>query len=90
MSGARLRWSAGKGKDKKKMCEHKEFKSSGKINRFADRTEMLAEIRIRCAECDESVQFLGLPAGLALRGAAVSPDGIEARLAIIPKGALLS
>ena len=72
------------------MCEHKEFKSTVKINRFTDRPEMSAEISINCADCGEPMQFIGLPIGLALRGAAVSPDGVEARLAIVPRSAELT
>jgi hypothetical protein len=35
-------------------------------------------------------RFIGLPAGLDLNGAAVSADACEARLAIAPKGEVLS
>lgn len=36
------------------------------------------------------MRFLGLPAGLDLEGAAVSADATEARLAIAPKGEVVT
>lgn len=46
----------------------------------------LAEIKVSCAECGLPFEFLGLEAGMDTEGAKVSIDGLEARLAITPKG----
>lgn len=67
-------------------CEHKGFKAYVEVNRLEDSGLFNADLRIDCAECGLAFQFLGLPAGLNLQGAAVSIDGTEARLAIAPSG----
>jgi hypothetical protein len=50
----------------------------------------MADINIHCTDCKEEFQFLGLKPGLDLNGAAVSVDGLEARIAIAPKSKVLS
>lgn len=71
-------------------CEHKNFGVNVGVNRLVspnDRPmQFVAEISIRCADCDKRFQFLGLRAGLDLQGARVSIDGMEAALAIAPEG----
>ena len=47
-------------------------------------TGYFAELRIHCSICGTQFGFRGLPIGLHLGGAAVSPDLTEARLAIAP------
>lgn len=66
-------------------CQHKNFKSEVKINRFEDRPELIAEIKINCSDCNEPMQFIGLPIGLSFSGASISPDGDEVRLAMLPQ-----
>lgn len=48
-----------------------------------------ADVRIKCAECGLPFQFIGLPLGLNLNGAAMSVDGQEARIAIAPVGRVM-
>lgn len=45
------------------------------------------DVRVVCVDCKLPFHFLGLPLGLDLHGAAVSPDRTEARLAIAPGAA---
>lgn len=65
-------------------CEHKEFLAHVTVNRLEDSGRFNADIRVRCTECGMAFRFLGLKPGLDLDGAAVSADGLEARLAIAP------
>lgn len=60
-----------------------------RIDHLADSGRFMAEVRIRCAECGLAFQFLGLPLGLDLKGAAMSVDGEEARIAIAPVGRVM-
>lgn len=43
-----------------------------------------ASRRTACVDCGVPFSFEGLPLGLNVEGAAMSPDGCEARLAISP------
>ena len=50
----------------------------------------MLDVQVKCTDCGLPFRFIGLPAGLDLNGAAVSADAQEARLAIAPKGAVIS
>jgi hypothetical protein len=63
------------------------FKAHVGVARLEDTGRFSAEITVNCADCGLPFQFLGLPAGLIMNGAAVSIDGLEARMAISPQGA---
>jgi len=70
-------------------CEHGEFHTDVSVIRLGGQpgqmpNRYLAEVRVRCAQCDKPFRFRGLPMGLGLDGAAVSGDGQEVRLAIAP------
>lgn len=67
-------------------CPHTAFDSKVAIARLegSGPTRFMAEVRIRCVDCDEPFQFLGMQPGLHLAGASVSLDGEEAQLAIAP------
>jgi hypothetical protein len=67
-------------------CQHKDFAATVDVYRLEDSGRFSADVRITCTECGTPFRFIGLPAGLDLNGAAVSVDGCEARLAIAPKG----
>jgi hypothetical protein len=67
-------------------CRHPNFTASVNVNRLEDCGRFTAEVTISCQECGVPMKFLGLGLGLDLNGAAVSPDGTEARLAIAPQG----
>lgn len=66
-----------------------QFNALVRVNRLEDTGQFMAEIRIECIECRLPFQFLGLPLGLNLAGAAMDVDGQEARLAIAPVGRVL-
>jgi len=68
------------------MCEHKAFAANVAVNRLEDTGKFAADVTIRCRDCNLPFQFIGLPCGLNSEGAAVSVDGTEARLAIVPYG----
>lgn len=70
-------------------CPHMTFEASVDVNRLSDTdggpiNTYSADIRIQCAECGQPFSFLGLPCGSLKRGASVSVDGHEARMAITP------
>jgi hypothetical protein len=67
-------------------CKHPGFMADVTVNRLDDTGRFTADVRIQCDVCGKKMRFLGLPMGLDLNGAAVSPDGTEARLAIHPIG----
>ncbi|GLQ09272.1 hypothetical protein GCM10007913_12040 [Devosia yakushimensis] len=71
-------------------CPHMNFEASVTVARLEDSGRFMAEVKIKCAECGEPFQFLGLDMGLNLRGATVSADGLEANLAISPNSQTLS
>lgn len=65
-------------------CKHMNFEARVAVNRLEDTGRFMAEVTIKCRDCGEPFQFLGLDAGLKMQGASVSFDGLEARLAIHP------
>ena len=77
-----------------KNCAHLNFMADVDVNRVTDDKGNVqrfnADVRIKCSDCGLQFRFIGLPAGLDLNGAAVSVDGQEARLAIAPKGEVVS
>jgi len=71
------------------VCKHNEAHNARvEINYMEDTGDFQACVFIECAKCGKPFQFLGLPLGLSLVGAAMSVDGVEARLAIAPVGAV--
>lgn len=75
-------------------CEHMNFRVTANIGRLTDHeggpvTAFLCEMKVNCSECGKAMQFMGLPLGVDLRSACVSPDGMEARLALMPEGEVL-
>jgi len=68
------------------MCDHKEFNALVNVMRLEDTGQFMAEITIECRGCGIPMQFIGLEPGLDMGGPTVSVDGLEARLAICPKG----
>jgi len=67
-------------------CKHTNLRTDVAVAVLEDSGRRNAEIKISCTDCGKPFQFLGLPMGLNLNGAACSPDGTEARLAICPQG----
>lgn len=76
-------------------CPHLDFAARVDVHRIT-RVEagavawFQADVRIECTACHLPFRFIGLPSGLDMNGAAVSLDGFEARLAIAPKGEVLT
>lgn len=71
-------------------CKHPEFETAVSVARLEDSGRFMADVSVRCVACQMPFRFIGLPAGLDLNGAAVSADGTEARLAIAPRGEVLT
>jgi hypothetical protein len=75
-------------------CKHERFAANVHVGRLTNAagevTQFVAEIKIKCADCNRQMQFVGLPAGFDTQGACVSVDGLEARLALCPQGEALS
>lgn len=67
-------------------CKHEDFKADVRVARLEDSGGFMAEIRIKCAQCELPFEFQGLKPGIDLQGARVSIDGQEANIAISPKG----
>lgn len=67
-------------------CAHRNFDARVAVARLEDSGRFMAEIRIRCADCDTPMQFMGLEPGLNFEGATVSLDGLEASIGIHPQG----
>lgn len=72
------------------VCKHETFDATVNVVRLEDVGRFQAEVMIACQQCHVLFRFIGLPYGLDLNGAAVSPDGTQARLAIAPKGQVLN
>lgn len=70
-----------------KGCKHHNFAARVGVARLEDIGRFMAEITVRCTDCDTPFQFLGLEPGLNLQGATCSIDGLEANIAIVPQGA---
>ncbi len=76
-------------------CEHMTFAAEVDVSRLPAKEggpieRYCADVRIKCADCGLPFRFIGLPAGLDLNGAATSINAEEARLAIAPKGQVIS
>ena len=71
-------------------CKHLNFSCNVDVNRIEDIGRFVADVRITCDDCGIPFRFIGLPAGMDYNGACVSVDATEARLAIAPKGEVLS
>lgn len=65
-------------------CKHEEFNAHVEVHRLESSGRFMADVRIECLQCKQPMRFLGLPIGSLIGGAACSPDGTEARLAIHP------
>lgn len=67
------------------MCEHKKFDAIVSVARIEDIGKFLAEITIKCSECNTPFKFQGMSIGLDYSKTMVSFDGLEARIPIVPK-----
>lgn len=69
-----------------KSCPHLNFEASVNVIRIKDKGRFVAEIHIRCKDCETPFQFMGLNPGFDFDGATVSLDGLEANIGIYPNG----
>lgn len=62
-------------------CDHEYFETSVSV-RKVDTGRFLAEVKIKCGQCQQEFEFYGLAKKLNLNGATVSNNGKVAYLAI--------
>lgn len=71
-------------------CEHTKFQADCDVHRLQDSPgkvgAYMLDVRVRCGECGQLFQFLGLEQGLDIGGARCSYDRTEAHLTISPDG----
>lgn len=65
-------------------CEHEAADAVVRFVNLDKGKNFMAEISLQCSQCGIHFAFMGLPTGVNMGGAAMSPDGLEARLAITP------
>jgi hypothetical protein len=77
--------------DPDRACPHLQFEASVEVNRLTDTDEpgapvtgYAAEIRIRCAGCEEPFRWIGLQAGLSASRPMCSADETELRAPLRP------
>lgn len=67
-------------------CMHEQFHVHANIIRLEDAGKYIAEIRVKCEQCDEPFRFLGVPAGLLNERPSCNVDGLELHAPIEPQG----
>jgi hypothetical protein len=72
-------------------CPHMNFKADVAVGRLSEKdggpiTHYCADITVKCAECGEPFEFIGLPMGHSAYRPTVSIDGLELRQPLMPKG----
>jgi hypothetical protein len=70
-------------------CEHLHFESSVTVQRLTSTddgpvTGYVAEVLVRCADCQEPFRWIGVPAGLSPAGPRVSVNEEELRAPVRP------
>jgi hypothetical protein len=72
-------------------CQHENFHADVKVGRIlkADNDKepsgYMADIRVRCTQCNTPFVFVGVEAGLLFTKPMASPDGQELRAPLRPK-----
>lgn len=66
-------------------CQHFNFFSTVTINRVEDVGRFMADVSIKCADCNQEFAFVGLPGGLNFDRPTASFDRLTARLPIFPQ-----
>ena len=72
-------------------CAHLNFAANVAVGRLSREdngpiTHYCAEVTVRCAECGQPFEFVGLPVGMSAYRPTVSLDGLEMRVPITPPG----
>jgi hypothetical protein len=75
--------------DPDKPCPHEDFRADVEVNRLTDVdggpvTGYSADVRIRCAQCDEPFRWIGVQAGLNSGRPMVSVDETELHAPVRP------
>jgi hypothetical protein len=78
--------------DPDRACPHENFAAEVDVNRLMDgdngRPDVVigynADVRVRCADCDEKFRWIGVPAGLMPSKPMVSVDETELRAPLRP------
>ena len=69
-----------------KTCAHEQFVAAVDVNRMLDTGRFLADVRIKCVQCDSPFRFLGVAAGIAWDRPACSINETELHVPIEPEG----
>lgn len=67
-------------------CKHENFMAQVNVIRLEDTGRFVAEVTVKCTDCETPFEFQGLQPGVSTSGSWCSIDGREARLAIMPTG----
>jgi hypothetical protein len=72
-------------------CEHGNFECHASVGRLSQIdngpiTHYCADIRVKCTECGEFFEFIGVPLGCSAYRPTVSIDGLELRVPLMPQG----
>lgn len=77
--------------DQDQPCPHLKFEASVAVNRIGEAETAdglprayVADITVRCADCDEPFRWVGVPAGLSFAHPMVSVDEAELRAPLRP------
>lgn len=67
-------------------CKHLNFNAVVAVARIEDIGRFVAEVRIRCTDCDTPFQFVGVQPGFNYDAPTVSLDGLEGNFPICAHG----
>ena len=67
-------------------CKHENFRVDANVARIEDVGAFSVDLRIRCTDCDEPFEWVGLPNGYSPYSPTVSIDSQEMRAPIVPQG----
>ena len=72
-------------------CNHEDFRCDANVFRLSTVeggpiTHYCAGTTIKCCQCDERFEFIGLPLGMSAYRPTVSMDGTELRVPFMPQG----
>jgi hypothetical protein len=76
-------------------CEHINFRVDANIARVQRSEEdptivsFMADLRVKCADCDKPFEWIGFPMGYSPNEPRVSIDGKECRAPIKPEGVVM-
>lgn len=75
-------------------CEHQNFHALVRVGRISKDeggpiTAYMADITVKCAECQQPFEFVGVPMGLSYDGPMCSPNMQELRIPLTPAGEVM-